>query len=353
MRAKQRSLTSGQIPGVRVGDARSIRDMFSSLKGEFSAIVTSPPYADLQDYRVPNQIGFGQSMQNYLVDLRSVFEACADLSTDNAAMWLVVGALRRQGEVILLPQIVAGEARGAGWKVREVVTWEKSKGLPFTKHGEFRDVTEQVMLLSKSSEYRFDPSSLLIPEPQSPWWVRYPERYSPEGTRPTNVWRIAIPTQGSWRQGPAHSCPFPHELTYRMLSAITDAGDRVLDPFAGVGSVPALANAMDRRGYGVDLASRYVSQYPAVLQDAARWWAVKRLVLEESEARRDILRQTIIQLRLLKFARLTMQLSILQLKFLISLMVNSAPKSGELMHSPVVLSEVRIVYKHSPLKVIP
>jgi len=281
--------------------------ILGGLKGRFSAVVTSPPYADLQDYGIENQIGFGQSIREYLRDLGSVFEACADLTTDHAAMWLVVGALRRDGEVVLLPEMVAAQARAGGWKIREVITWEKSKGLPFTKYGEFRDVTENAILLSKTNNYQFDPSSLFTPEPQSPWWIRYPERYSPEGTRPTNVWRISIPTQGSWRQGPAHSCPFPHELTYRMVSVITEVGDLVLDPFAGVGSVPALSQAMGRPGYGLDLSPGYVAQYPAVQADASGWWITKTRMLAQSDLRRAIFRDAIVQLRLLKFARLTMQ----------------------------------------------
>lgn len=287
-----------------LGDARKLTNYLSPLRGRFASVITSPPYADMQDYGVPRQIGYGQTLPVYLKDLRSVFEACAELSTDTATMWLVLGAIRRKGEVVLLPSRVAEQAQKAGWKVREVITWEKTKGLPFTKHGEFRDVTEQVILLSKSTGYRFETEFLQSPEPRSIWWRRYPERYSPEGRKPTNVWKVAIPTQGSWKPGPNHSCPFPHELTYRMLTVVTAEADLVLDPFAGVGSVPALANVMGRRGYGLDLSPRFVAEYQRTLASASSWWKAKKSHFALSADRRKVFRETILQLRLLKFGRL-------------------------------------------------
>ena len=39
--------------------------------------------------------------------------------------------------------------------------------------------------MSKSEDFLFDLTDLLSPDPASPWWVKYPERYSPKGRRPT------------------------------------------------------------------------------------------------------------------------------------------------------------------------
>ena len=99
-------------------------------------------------------------------------------------MWLVVGAIRRNGRLVQLPEILTNLATDVGWIPKEQVTWEKGKSLPWTKFGEFRDVTEQAILLAKSDHFTFDLSLLLSPDPTSSWWVRYPERYSPFGRRP-------------------------------------------------------------------------------------------------------------------------------------------------------------------------
>ena len=290
--------------GLRLGDARNLQQRFSSLSGRFQSIITSPPYFDMQDYGVASQIGWGQTLKDYLADLRSVFAACTELTTENATMWLVLSTIRRHKRLLLLPEMIVEEAEQAGWIGREIVTWEKTKSLPWTKHGELRDVTEQLVLLSKADEFTFNTQSLLEPEPASEWWSRYPERYSPEGRMPTNLWRIPIPTQGSWRNGPSHACPFPYELTFRMIALATCEGDLVLDPFAGVGSVPAMATMMGRVGYGLELSPRYVSQFPATLAATTTWWSSYRDRLETVAQRRTVFKTTILELRLLKFARI-------------------------------------------------
>ena len=172
--------------------------------------------------------------------------------------------------------------------------------LPWTHHGQFRDVTEQVYLFSKTEAFHFKSMDLRSPIPNSVWWRRYPERYSPDGAMPTNLWSIQIPTQGAWSGIRTHFCPFPEELTYRMLSLTTDQGNVVLDPLAGVGSVPAMAEAMQRVGYGLELTPSYKLIYNDVAKSAGTFLAA----IGDNDSRREVFRKTIIELRLLKFARL-------------------------------------------------
>ena len=289
---------------MECGDARHLHRIVALKKQPARTIITSPPYLDMQDYGVADQIGHGQSKETYLADLKQIFEQCLNLSTHDSTMWLVVGAVRRSGRLIQLPEIVTRVAAEVGWIPREQLTWAKEKSLPWTGLGEFRDVTEQVILLSKSEKYLFDLSDLLSPDPASPWWLRYPERYSPKGRKPTNLWNIRIPTQGSWKNGPVHLCPFPHELTFRMVSLTSEPGDVVFDPFAGIGSVPAMAEAMGRIGVGLELSEEYVNAFSETLRQTREWLEWKTCEIEKSKPRQELFHDTIIMLRLLKYGRL-------------------------------------------------
>ena len=255
----------------------------------------------MHDYGNASQIGVrGQGVEDYLVLLSKLFRDCHQIAAADATFWLVVGTVRRNGRLVPLPDRLAVCAEKAGWTLREAITWDKQKALPWTHHGELRDITEQVLLFSKSDSFRFDATELRSPIPNSIWWRRYPERYSPNGAMPTNLWSIPIPTQGSWTGIRTHFCPFPEELTYRMLSLTTAKGDTVLDPLAGIGSVPAMAEAMDRVGYGLELTAEYARLYEPAVRSAKGFLAR----LGEDSHRREDFRQTIIQLRLLKFAKL-------------------------------------------------
>ena len=287
-------------PGANVGDALRLRSLWQGLPPP-RAIVTSPPYLDMHDYGNGSRIGVrGQRTGDYLGLMEGLFGDCCAISADDATFWLVAGSVRRRGRLIRLPDLLADRAERAGWTLREAITWDKQKALPWTHHGELRDITEQVLLFSKSAKYRFDADRIRAPVPNSIWWRRYPERYSPEGRLPTNLWSIAIPTQGSWSGVRTHFCPFPEELTHRMLALTTEPGDIVLDPLAGSGAAPAMAEAMGRIGYGIDLQPEYAALYGRALRTARSFLSR----LSGDEPLRGEFRRAIIELRLLKFARL-------------------------------------------------
>lgn len=57
-----------------------------------------------------------------------------------------------------------------------------------------------------------------------------------------------------------HICPLQLDVIERCIDLWTNPGDIVLDPFAGIGSVPYQAVLMGRRGLGVELKDSYYAQ---------------------------------------------------------------------------------------------
>lgn len=91
---------------------------------------------------------------------------------------------------------------------------------------------------------------------------------------PVNVWQnYASPVWMDIRQSDTlqkksartekderHICPLQLEIIQRCIELWTNPGDIVLDPFAGIGSVPYVAVTMGRRGIGVELKESYYEQ---------------------------------------------------------------------------------------------
>ena len=73
-----------------------------------------------------------------------------------------------------------------------------------------------------------------------------------------------------------------------------------MDPLAGIGSVPAMAEAMGRVGYGLELTPKYARTYGVAARSAKDFLAR----LGKDSRRRKGFYRTIIELRLLKFAKL-------------------------------------------------
>lgn len=67
-----------------------------------------------------------------------------------------------------------------------------------------------------------------------------------------------------------HICAFQTDVVYRCLELWSTKGDVVLDPFMGVGTVPALAVKMGRKGTGIELKPRYFRQAKRNLESVTR-----------------------------------------------------------------------------------
>lgn len=101
-------------------------------------------------------------------------------------------------------------------------------------------------------------------------------------TFPVDVWqRYASPVWMDIRQSNTlnraaargekdekHICPLQLDVIERCIELWTNPDDIVLDPFAGIGSVPYQAVKMGRRGLGVELKEEYYRQAALNLQKA-------------------------------------------------------------------------------------
>jgi len=65
-----------------------------------------------------------------------------------------------------------------------------------------------------------------------------------------------------------HICPLQLEVIQRCIELWTNKNDIVLDPFAGIGSVPYVALKLGRRGIGFELKESYYMQAKANLETA-------------------------------------------------------------------------------------
>ena len=112
-----------------------------------------------------------------------------------------------------------------------------------------------------------------------------PERIShTHETFPVDVWQnYASPVWMDIRQSDTlqkksardekderHICPLQLEVIQRCIELWTNPGDIVLDPFAGIGSVPYVAVTMGRRGIGVELKESYYKQAKNNLEIAVK-----------------------------------------------------------------------------------
>lgn len=193
-------------------------------------IVTSPPYFGCEYYGTSEnseaELGTEGRYEDYVFDMVRVFSESYRVLKNKGTLWLILGDLDDQIPIVMAPQRVAIEMMKYGWILVQEITWVK----PFVmgakaSYMQPQSVTEKVYMFTKSYDYTHHHPT--------------PKRY--------NAWSIspAIP-RGLWAE-------LPKEIAWRCIAISTNPGDVVLDPFCGSGTVPKVAEEMDRVGIGSDL----------------------------------------------------------------------------------------------------
>lgn len=292
---------------LSLGDARQLDVFFPYKDPMVDLILTSPPYWDMKEYgKIPNQIGYGQSREEYLHDLKIVLEGCFRITKDTGLLWLIADTFRRDGNLELLPFDLGLLAKSVGWRLRNLIIWDKQYCLPWHQKGQMRNTSEFILMFSKSDNYKFYIDRIKDVDEISRWWVDFPERFNPKGKTPTNIWHFPIRRRGTWPDPSIinHFCPFPTGLVARIIELTTDPGDFVFDPFAGSGIVLAQAAQMNRVFFGLEVNPDYILIYENSVKKAVaeEWKEIKKQRQSFEGATRDF-EQTIMRLRALKYSR--------------------------------------------------
>ena len=286
-------------------DSRNILDI---LDGDvhIQTTITSPPYFDMKDYGVADQIGFGQSYTDYLSDLKSIFSGLLQKTKVDGSLWVIIDTFKRQNNVVLLPFDLARELQSVGWYLQDIIIWKKDKTVPWSTKGFSQRKFEYILLFSKSPKFKYNIDAVRLCDTSQlkEWWVNYPERYNPKGKALDELWEFPIPVQGSWGDKYVrHFCPLPKELVSRIIAISTDEDDVVFDPFAGSGTVLSQSAYMNRKYIGFELNPEYIEMFKRYLSQTIELGRSEYELSKNRDVQADF-EDTIINLRVLKYAKL-------------------------------------------------
>lgn len=131
-----------------------------------------------------------------------------------------------------------------GYKILNVITWQKSDPPPNLSCRYFNFSTEYIIWARKSAKvphvFNYEVMKQLNGEKQM-----------------TDVWKI--PAVGSWEKHCGkHPTQKPLRLLYRIILACTNEGDTILDPFAGSCTTGIAANLLGRNFVGIEQEKEFV-----------------------------------------------------------------------------------------------
>lgn len=296
---------SGKLNTIYNIDSRRISEVLPK-DVKIQTTISSPPYFDMKDYGVENQIGFGQSYEEYLRDMKSVFEQVYHYTKENGTLWIIIDTFKRNDSIVLLPFDLAAKLQESGWLLQNIIIWKKDKTVPWSNNGFTQRKFEYVLFFSKSSIFKNNKDKVRVFDTRQlkKWWIKYPERYNPRGKALDEIWEYPIPVQGSWgKQYIRHFCPLPQDMVSNMIQISTDEGDVVFDPFAGSGTVLSQSAYMNRPYLGFELNRSYIEKFRSYLTETLETGKANYHKMLNDEGQ-TVFEEQILNLRALKYGRM-------------------------------------------------
>lgn len=244
-----------------------VADLVATIPdNSISLIVTSPPYNLGKDYE--DRV----AIESYLdTQAQLISQLYRILREDGSICWQV-GNFVQDGEVYPLDILYYGIFKKLGLFLRNRIVWHFGHGLHASKR--FSGRYETILWLTKSDEYIFHLDPVRVPS-KYPGKRHYKGPHigkpsgNPKGKNPSDVWELLakdweealwdIPNvKSNHPEKTTHPCQYPIELVERCVLALTNEGDWVFDPYAGVGTSLIAAAMHNRRAAGSEKEADYV-----------------------------------------------------------------------------------------------
>jgi len=217
-------------------------------------VVTSPPYNIGKSYEKKVDLDI------YLSQQEKVIKEAVRITKDNGSICWQVGNYVENSRIIPLDILLYPIFEKYELKLRNRIIWHFGHGLHAKKR--FSGRYEVIMWFTKSDDYIFNLDAIRVPQ-------KYPNKKhfkgpkkgqlssNPLGKNPSDVWEIPN-VKANHPEKTIHPAQFPVELVERLVLALTNRGDWVVDPFIGVGSTAIAAILHGRRAAGADIVEEYI-----------------------------------------------------------------------------------------------
>lgn len=234
--------------------------------GSIKLVITSPPYNIGKAYEQATDLA------RYLENLNPILDQLIRILSDDGSLCWQVGNYVEKSEIFPLDVFYYPVFKNRGLKLRNRIVWHFDHGLHASKR--FSGRYEVMLWFTKSDKYTFNLDNVRVPSKYPGKTIYKPgANYgkpsgNPLGKNPSDIWKLI---QQEWESGlwcipnvkanhpekTLHPCQFPIELVERCILALTNEGDRILDPFSGAGSAILAALRHSRKGIGCEKEDRY------------------------------------------------------------------------------------------------
>jgi len=238
---------------IIIGDSRKMLEVEDQ---SIQLIVTSPPYWSIKNYGIKNQVGYGQTLHEYLKDLYRVWKESYRVLEPGRRLVINIGdqfarsIVYGRYKVIPLHAEIIAQCEDIGFDYMGSIIWQKKTTMnttgganvmgsyPYPPNGMVEIDYEHILIFKKPGKSK-----------------RVSKDIKEKSKLSKEEWKEYF--YGHWYFGGArqidHQAMFPDELPRRLIKMFTFVGETVLDPFLGSGTTAKVALELDRNAIGYEI----------------------------------------------------------------------------------------------------
>jgi len=244
---------------IIIGDSRRMAEV---LDKSVHLIITSPPYWQIKDYGVENQIGFNDSYEDYINNLNLIWSECFRVLHDGCRLCINIGdqfarsVYYSRYKVVPIHTEIIKFCETIGFDYMGAIIWQKPTTMnttggatvmgsfPYPRNGIIKIDYEFILIFRKAGS--------------SPKVSRDVEEMSKLSKKEWNEY-----FSGHWKingeRQVGHLAMFPIEIPKRLIKMFSFVGDTILDPFLGSGTTMLASKNLNRNSVGYELNKNFLS----------------------------------------------------------------------------------------------
>jgi len=224
-------------------------------------VITSPPYWQLKDYEIENQIGYNDSYEEYINNLNLVWKECYRVLNNGCRLCVNIGDQFARAvyygryKVIPIRTEIIKFCEAIGFDYMGAIIWQKKTTSNTTGGASLMGSYPTPRNGILSIDYEF---ILLFKKLGTP--IKPNKELKEQSKMTKEEWKEYF--SGHWNFGgtrqDGHIAMFPQELPKRLIKMFSFVGDIVLDPFLGSGTTSLAARRLNRNSVGYEINPDFI-----------------------------------------------------------------------------------------------